>query len=170
MIMIMVSNAEIEKLFGWKKGKAGVYASRNILPDPVQILSCGRLWNLEDILFTAAERGWEVNQEALNDIHKSVAQNTPENKSALQAEINSMQNYLRSLQTDIEKKQKHNQDLDDTAKSIEYQIEQQRSRLVYFQNEVAERETKVDRLREEEQRLDEWITVKRNGVIKNNKD
>ncbi len=166
--MIMVSNAEIERLFGWKKGKAGVYASRNTLPNPVQILSCGRLWNLEDILFTAAERGWEVNQEALNEIHKSVVQNTPDAKGALQAEINTMQNYLRSLKSDIEKNQKHNQDLNDTAKSLEQQVEQQRAKLVFIQNEVAERVTQVGRLREEEKRLDEWITIKRNGVIKNN--
>ncbi|MGG1662904.1 hypothetical protein [Brevibacillus sp. NRS-1366] len=167
--MIMVSNAEIEKLFGWKKGKAGVYASRNILPNPVQVLSCGRLWNLDDILFTAAERGWEVKQESLNEIHKSVVQNTPESKEALQAEINSMQNYLRSLQNDIEKKEKHNRDLDDAAMSIEQQVEQQRAKLVFMQNEIAERETKVDRLREEEKRLDEWITLKQTSVIKDNK-
>lgn len=166
MIMIMVSNAEIEKLFGWKKGKAGVYASRSVLPNPVQVLSCGRLWNLEDILLTAAERGWEVNQEALNEIHKSVIQNTPDVKGALQAEINSMQNYLKRLQSDIEKKQKHNQDLEDAAKYLEHQVEQQRAKLVYMQNEVAERETQVDRLREEEKRLDKWITVKRNDVTK----
>lgn len=168
MIMIMVSNAEIEKLFGWKKGKAGVYAGRNILPDPVQVLSCGRLWNLEDILFTAAERGWEVNQEALNEIHKSVVQKTPDTKGALQAEINSMQNYLRSLQGEIEKKQKNNQDLEDASKSLERQVEQQRAKLVYIQNETAERETKVDRLRDEEKRLEEWITVKRESVNRDN--
>ncbi|QQE76753.1 hypothetical protein KDJ56_22065 (plasmid) [Brevibacillus composti] len=170
MIMIMVSNAEIEKLFGWKKGKAGVYAGRNILPNPVQVLSCGRLWNLEDILFTAAERGWEVNQEALREIHKSVVQSTPDTKEVLQAEINSMRNHLRSLQDEIEKKQKNHQDLDDASKALERQVEQQRAKLVFMQNEVAERETKVDRLRDEEKRLDEWITVKRNGVIKDNKN
>lgn len=168
--MIMVSNAEIEKLLGWKKGKAGVYASRNILPDPVQVLSCGRLWNLEDILFTAVERGWAVNQEVLSEIHRSVVQNTPETKGALQAEINSMKNHLRTLQDEIEKMQKQNQALNDASKSLEHQVEQQRAKLVYMQNEVAERETKVDRLREEEQRLDEWITIKRSDVSKDNKD
>lgn len=164
--MIMVSNAEIEKLLGWKKGKAGVYASRNILPDPVQVLSCGRLWNLEDILFTAVERGWAVNQEVLSEIHRSVVQNTPETKGALQAEINSMKNHLRTLQDEIEKMQKQNQALNDASKSLEHQVEQQRAKLVYMQNEVAERETQVDRLREEEKRLDKWITVKRDDVTK----
>lgn len=168
MIMIMVSNAEIEKLFGWKKGKAGVYASRSVLPNPVQVLSCGRLWNLEDILFTAAERGWEVNQEGLREIHKSVAQNTPDTKGALQAEINSMQNHLRTLHDEIEKMQKQKQALNDVSKTLEHHVEQQRAKLVFMQNEVAERETKVDRLRDEEKRLDEWITVKRASVNKDN--
>lgn len=156
--MIMVSNAEIEKLFGWKKGKAGVYASRNVLPEPVQVLSCGKLWSLNDILYTANERGWAVDQEALREIHKSVTQNTAETRDALNAEINSMKNMLRNLNAEIEKKQRLNQDLEQDVLQKERESEIHRARLVHFKNEITELEVKLERLREEEKRINEWIT------------
>ncbi|QRG67336.1 hypothetical protein [Brevibacillus choshinensis] len=53
---LLVSNAEIESLLVWPKGKASVYIERGILGAPFQTLKCGRLFKLSSIFEIAKQK------------------------------------------------------------------------------------------------------------------
>jgi ElaB/YqjD/DUF883 family membrane-anchored ribosome-binding protein len=151
--MVLVSNTEIERLFGWSKGKAGVYASRGILPRPIQTLACGKLWRLGDVLYTAKERGWNVSEAALREIHASASIPTEEEREKLTEEIASLRAQIDEYRRLTEQAENARKNAELARENIEREYEWLRAKLVDVKNKYAEMSVRVERLREEEQRL-----------------
>lgn len=157
--MILISNAEIEKLFGWKKGKAGVYASRNVLPEPVQILACGKLWDLNDILTIAKVKGWDVNESALVEIYNTVNKHTEDERESMNAEIHLLREQIHTMKNQLIKAEKEKNTFNSVVNEYDEEYRQLHAKIIEMKEQYAQLTYDVKRLKEEEKNLREWITV-----------
>ncbi|MGG0939224.1 hypothetical protein ABHN11_24735 [Brevibacillus centrosporus] len=157
--MVMVSNAEIEKLFGWKKGKAGVYASRNVLPEPVQVLACGKLWDLDDILTIAKVKGWDVDESELVKIFNSINKHSDDERESLNAEIKLLREQAQEMKKQLAKVEKEKNTFNLVVNEYDEEYRQLHSKIIEMKEQYAQLAYGVKRLKEEEKNLIEWITT-----------